>query len=203
MNHYTPEDWQQAQGRYWTIFFNTISGPRSVFMIGSENKNGIANIGLFNSLVHIGAKPPLMGFILRPTTVPRHTYQNISDNGVYTINHVSHALINKAHQTSAKYNVNTDEFDEIGITKEKHAAFSAPFVKESPIKLGLKFIEEHTIRANSTRLIIGEVKHVIIDSGLIASDGYVNTALAETTLASGLDAYHTHKLLLRKPYAKP
>lgn len=199
MNHFTSADWHQKEGRYWTTLFNTISGPRTVVMIGTQNAVGIGNIGLFNSLVHIGAKPPLMGFILRPTSVSRHTYENLKINGVYTINHVSTELIEMAHQSSAKYDSQIDEFNEIGLTKELTEGFKAPFVQESPIKLGLEFVEDHFIQTNGTRLIVGEIKHVIIDSRLIRSDGFVDTTMAETVLTSGLDAYHSHQLMLRKP----
>ena len=203
MTQFTPENWENAEGRYWTTLFNTISGPRSAVLIGTQNVEGIGNIGLFNSLVHIGAKPPLLGFILRPTTVRRDTYENILENKHYTVNLISEPILDQAHQTSAKYDAEQDEFNTVGLEKEFIADFEAPFVKVSPIKLGLTLVEEHLIKKNGTRLIVGEIKLVDISPDLIHEDGSVNTTKAQTILASGLSAYHTHQFLTKKEYAKP
>lgn len=203
MRTYNESDWEVRSDRFWSIFFNTLSGPRSVFMIGTEDTNGVGNIGLFNSVAHIGANPPLLGFILRPTTVERHTYENIKNNGTYTLNHSSTDLVDQTHQSSAKYARDVDEFDELGFSKEYIDGFNAPFIQSARIKLGLTFEEEHLIKANDTRLVIGRVRHVIIDEALVGDDGFVDTAEAETLLVSGLDAYHRHALIERKPYARP
>ena len=53
--------------------------------------------------MHYGSAPPILGFVLRPTTVPRNTYKNIKDTGVYTINHIAQSMVEDAHHTSAKY----------------------------------------------------------------------------------------------------
>ena len=200
---YNEGDWEARTDRFWSVCFNTISGPRSVFMIGTQDEHGVGNIGLFNSIVHIGANPPLLGFILRPTTVKRHTYENIKSNGCYTLNHSTPDLVEQTHQSAAKYARDVDEFDALGFKKQHLEGFNAPFIEASRIKLGLHFKEEHLIEANDTRLIVGEVTHVIIDEDLIKSDGFVDTAEAETLLVSGLDAYHRHSLIERKPYARP
>ena len=200
---FTSTDWEKSAGRYWTTFFNTVSGPRSAVVIGTEDERKTGNLGLFNSLVHIGANPPLLGFILRPTTVARHTYDNITSNGSYSINQLHPTIIDQAHQTSAKYDASSDEFTEVGLTKEYLNDFRAPFVQESELKLGLKFKEEHFIETNGTRLIIGEVVIVSVPEQILESDGFINTAKIQTVLASGLDAYHNHELIGRKAYAKP
>lgn len=172
-------------------------------MIGTQNSKGSGNIGLFNSLVHIGANPPLLGFILRPTTVARHTYENILETNHYTINHGRVDDIEKAHQTSAKYEEEQDEFEETGFEKRFIDGFKAPFIKGASIALGLEFREEHLIKANDTRLIVGEVQHVLIDDKFVGEDGFIDTAEAQSLLTSGLDAYHSHELVKRMPYARP
>lgn len=52
-------------------------------------------------------------------------------------------------------------------------------------------------------VIVGEVKMVDLSADLILEDGTVNTTQAQTILASGLSAYHTHQFLTKKEYAKP
>ena len=38
--HFTSEDWKVSEDRYWITFFNSISGPRSVVMIGTQDQEG-------------------------------------------------------------------------------------------------------------------------------------------------------------------
>lgn len=47
--------------------------------MGTVNKIGHTNLAIFNSVIHIGANPPLMGFISRPNSGERHTLENIQE----------------------------------------------------------------------------------------------------------------------------
>ena len=77
--------------------------------------------------------------ITRPVgEVPRHTYQNIKESGVYTINAVPIAKTEEAHYTSAKFDDNESEFEACGFEPHYEEGFEAPFVKESPIRFGLE-----------------------------------------------------------------
>ena len=100
--------------------------------------------------MHIGANPPYLGFILRPTTVERHTYENIKETGVYTINQITTQIHQQAHQTSAKYERGVSEFKAVSLTEYYHQDFHTPFVAESHIKIGLRFEEEHYVKCNDT-----------------------------------------------------
>ncbi|MBM3186302.1 MAG: flavin oxidoreductase, partial [Bacteroidetes bacterium] len=55
---------------------NSCMGYKSANLIGSISKDGNYNLAVFSSITHLGSDPALLGFILRPTTVPRHTYSN-------------------------------------------------------------------------------------------------------------------------------
>jgi hypothetical protein len=79
----------------------------------------------------------------------------------------------------------------------------APYVKESKIKIGLKFLEEHEIKSNGTIFIVGEIIEVIFPDEVIAKTGYVDIEKAETITISGLDSYHETKKIARLSYAKP
>jgi flavin reductase (DIM6/NTAB) family NADH-FMN oxidoreductase RutF len=60
-----------------TNLVNGLSGYKSAHLIGTTNKKGETNLAIFSSVVHIGANPALMGFIQRPASEERHTYENI------------------------------------------------------------------------------------------------------------------------------
>jgi len=203
MRKMTQEDLQQMERLERATFFNLLSGFKSPVLIGTRSGRGIPNLGLFSSLVHVGANPPLLGFILRPTTVPRHTYQNIQQTGSFTMNHVSEALYRQAHQTSAKYAESASEFELTGLTPVFSEGLEAPYVAESPLRLGLHFEEEHLIRANSTRLIVGRVKEIWMDENLEAEEGWFDPQALDLVGVAGLENYYRLFRIDRLPYARP
>lgn len=199
---FTSEDISNLEKRYRVQFINSLPGFKSANLIGTIDQDGITNLAVFSSVIHIGSNPPLMGFITRPTTVPRHTYLNIKTNGFFTINHIHSDIFKQAHQTSARYDADISEFDACGLTAEFSEGFMAPYVAESRVKLGLEFVEEHPIPANDTVLIIGKVKEVKIPKDAIGEDGYLYLDRTETTVISGLDSYYTADRIARLSYAK-
>ena len=94
-------DLMGLEQRYRAAFVNSLSGFKSVALIGTKDANGQTNLAIFNSFVHIGANPPYIGFISRPDSVDRHTLSNIMETGYYTINHINESIFRQAHQTSA------------------------------------------------------------------------------------------------------
>ncbi len=184
-----------------TNLINSLSGIRNACLIGTRNSKGLTNIAIFNSVMHIGANPPYMGFIMRPVSVERHTYQNIKETGFFTINHVHDGIYKQAHQTSARYNIS--EFDATGLTPFNSATLPAPYVLESKVKIGLSFEEEHTIACNDTILIVGKVVEVMVNDNLLDETFTLQLETSNTVGAGGLDTYYTVNKLSTLPYAKP
>ena len=182
---------------------NSIIGFRSVALIGTIDTQGQTNLAIFSSIVHLGSNPPLLGFIMRPDSVERHTLSNIMETGCYTINHINSSIYEKAHQTSARYPKNVSEFDAAQLTPQFKDGFMAPFVKESHIQIGMEFKERIEISINQTSMIIGEIKFVHYPANCLLEDGFIDIEKAGTITSAGLDSYHTTQLLQRLQYAKP
>ena len=121
------ESWERF---YRANFINSLTGFKSVNLIGTVSEQGQMNLGIFSSIVHIGSNPPLVGYINRPVKAAPHTLDNINATGVYTINHIHPSFVQEAHQTSAKYEAGISEFEEVGLTPEFQENMAAPFVKE-------------------------------------------------------------------------
>ena len=181
---------------------NSLSGYKSANVVGTSNGT-TTNLAIVSSVVHIGANPPLMGMIMRPHTVVRDTLANIKQTGVYTINHVGTAWVDKAHQTSARYPADCSEFEAVGLTPWYTDHFSAPFVAESEIKIGLKKHEIIPLTCNNTELVIGEIEYVFAPSHALREDGSVALELLNSACVSGLDTYHSGNAIARFEYAKP
>ncbi len=201
--HFTLDDILAMEPFYRRDLMNTVSGFRSCQLLGSVSHQKVPNLGLFNSITHIGATPPLLGFIMRPLTVPRQTYHNIKAQGFFTLNQVTTDFYRQAHQASAKYGELESEFEAVGLTPQFSPMHPAPYVEESPIKLGLELQEEHHIKANDTIFIVGRVVEMLIDESLIAPNGHVLLEEGKVVSVAGLDSYFEPKLLSRLAYARP
>ncbi len=182
---------------------NSVGGFKSIGLIGTKDQNHQTNLAIFSSIVHIGANPPLISFIMRPDSVERHTLSNILETGFYTINHVNEAIYQKAHQTSARYAKDESEFDCTGLTCEYKDDFWAPFVQESAVQLGVEFKERIDLSINQTILIIGQIQQIYFPINCWQADGFLDLEMAGTVTCSGLDSYHVTRKLERLPYAKP
>lgn len=203
MTFFTNKDIQEFEHLYKINLVNSLSGYKSANLIGTLSKEGKENLAVFSSVVHLGSSPPILGFILRPTTVPRDTYKNIRETGFYTINHIAKGFIEDAHHTSAKYDSEISEFDVTDLESKYLNDFKAPFVKQSPIKIAMKYLEEYYIKANNVLMIVGEIQSVNIEGDLLQKDGYVDLSKGNIAAINGLDGYTIPKLETRQPYQRP
>jgi flavin reductase (DIM6/NTAB) family NADH-FMN oxidoreductase RutF len=188
---------------YRANFINSLQGFKPVSLLGTVSENGIPNLAIFSNIIHIGADPVLIGFINRPVEAAPHTIQNIELTKQYTINHIQPSFVAAAHQTSAKYSADQNEFEETGLKTFFLENFKAPFVAESEIKYGLELVEIVPITHNNTFLVIGSITHVLLKEGLIQQDGFIDANKAKTITSLGLDGYYSTEPIARFEYAKP
>lgn len=203
MQHITIETIKTWERFYRANFINCLTGFKAVSLIGTVNADGQPNLGVFSSVVHLGSDPALIGFINRPLAAAPHTIDNIKATGVYTINHIHPAIAAQAHQSSAKYPVEVNEFKEVELTEYYLPNLVAPFVKESHVKYALSLVEIVPITHNNTFLVIGKVTDVMLADNLIQADGFLALEQAESLASLGVDAYYTTQRLARYGYAKP
>jgi flavin reductase (DIM6/NTAB) family NADH-FMN oxidoreductase RutF len=204
MIHYSRTDIDQMDKIFRLNLINSCTGFKSANLLGTKSLNDVSNVAVFSSITHLGSNPPLIGFVLRPTTVPRDTYRNIKDTGVFTVNHIYSDIIEDAHHTSAKYPDEVSEFTKTDLEEEFLGDFPAPFVKGAKIRLGCRFLNEYEIKENDTLLLVSAVEHVFIaDQDIQQEDGWLKLENANTVTINGLDGYATTSLLDRYAYARP
>ena len=179
---------------------NSIAGIKPANMIGTISGKDETNLAIVSSVTHLGSNPPLLGFISRPFgNARRDTFENIMERKVFTINQVHASIIENAHYTSAKFDKGISEFDQCKLTEEYIAGFKAPFVKESFVKFGLKWIETIPIKINKTALIIGEVEHLIIPDNALDDEGFIDFEIVMGIGISGLNNYYGIQKLQKLP----
>jgi flavin reductase (DIM6/NTAB) family NADH-FMN oxidoreductase RutF len=191
----------EMSSRYRAAFVNSLSGFKSVYLIGTKSTQQITNLAPFNSIMHIGSKPAMLGYIARPETEEHQTLKNIRETGFYTINNVLPSFYQKAHQCSAKYNATQSEFTEVGLEEVYSNDFPAPYVKGSTLQIGLELQEIIPIKLNDTSMVIGKVVEINLDESLIEADGFVNLEAAESLATLGLNRYYKTQHIGYLPYA--
>ncbi|WP_299117340.1 flavin reductase family protein [uncultured Winogradskyella sp.] len=203
MAEFSIDDINEMHHLYRINLINSCSGYKSANLIGTKDKDGNSNVAVFSSVTHIGSNPPMFGFFTRPTTVMRHTYDNIKNTGEFTLNHIHQDIIEDAHHTSAKYDKSISEFDVTKLEEEYKDNFDAPFVKGCPLQIAMTFVEEYHIKTNSTILVIGKIEKLYVADNLMEKDGFVDLSKGKTATINGLDGYAIPTLKTRLGYQRP
>jgi flavin reductase (DIM6/NTAB) family NADH-FMN oxidoreductase RutF len=199
----TKDDIAQFEQRYRTVFVNSLAGFRQAVLVGTKSRDNNSNLAIFNSLIHLGANPALLGLINRPDSVQRDTLQNIIETEEYTLNYIRSNVYEKAHQTSARYDKGISEFEKAGFEELYQPFCFAPFVKDAVVSIAMKLEEIIPIKINGTVMIVGSIKQVSIASEMIEADGFVALSNEDVLISQGLDAYFVSSPIGRLPYAKP
>ena len=203
MKYFNSADLNNLEKRYRAHLINSCTGYKSANLIATRSDDGVENVAVFSSVTHLGSNPPLLSFILRPTTVPRNTYDNLKNTGYFTVNHIHAEIISEAHHTSAKYDGTISEFNQTQLKSEYKNEFYAPFVQKAPVQIGCKYIRDYYIEENKCLLIIGAIEQLHCEAQLLHDDGFIQLDRAQTVAVNGLDGYALPKLQERLAYAKP
>jgi flavin reductase (DIM6/NTAB) family NADH-FMN oxidoreductase RutF len=181
---------------------NSVTGIKPANLIGTFSKKN-SNLAIISSVVHLSSNPPLLSFMLRPDhKVPRHTFENIKETGIFTINNITNDFIDNAHDTSAKFEREVSEFEQCNLTEEYLFNFKAPFVKESNLKLGMKYIESVFIKSSDTVMVIGQIEHIDVSDIALEETGCINLEKLASVGISGLNAYYDLSKVKDIPYAR-
>jgi flavin reductase (DIM6/NTAB) family NADH-FMN oxidoreductase RutF len=81
--------------------------------------------------------------------------------------------------------------------------FFAPYVKQSTIKLGCRYLNEYPIIEFDTVLVVAEIEHIYFEEGIQMPDGWLRLDDAGTVAINGLDGHYLTTLLDRFHYARP
>lgn len=196
------EDIENAERKWRLNLINSISGIKPANLIATRSPEGVDNVAIFSSVVHLGSSPAQLGFIMRPqSSAPRDTYRNITETGYYTINHIAESFVKNAHYTSAKLDVDISEFDRMKIERETLADFPAPFVRHSPVKIGMKFMEGVTL-PNGCIFIVGSVEFIGFPDEAVNELGQLNLENLKVAGISGLNTYYGFRMLDSFPYVR-
>ena len=202
MKHISRDTISQMEKVQRLNLINSCTGYKSASLLATKATSGETNVAIFSSVTHLGSNPAMIGFIMRPTTVPRDTYKNIRETGYFTVNHITVDMIADAHHTSANYELGTSEFDKTNLEEEYKANIDVPFVKGSPVQMYCKYLNEYHIKENDTIHVIASIEHLFFEEELEHKDGWLQLDKGNVVAVNGLDGYCLPKLIDRYQYAR-
>ena len=180
---------------------NNLCGLRSANLIGTSDGSK-DNLAVFNSVIHLGSNPPLIGIVFRPLTVERHTYNNIKEIKYFSINQITETMTANAHHTSAKFEDHQSEFEFCNIESLHRDGCIIPFVKASNIQMLCAYSREHLLE-NNCILLTATIERFWVDGDSIKKSHWFNHEKASSVAIGGLDAYYKVSLIDRYQYAQP
>ena len=179
---------------------NSITGFKSLNLLGSISEKGIPNLAVFTQVLHLGANPALLGILFRPQMPGMHSLPNIRETGWFTLNHVLEGEERAAHWTSARWE--KPEFEATGFVAEFLEGIPVPFVKGKRIRMALKPEQEIPLEINGTTLLIASLQYLEVPDEALLEDGFVHLIRAGSRAGTGLDGYTSAAAIQRYSYAR-
>lgn len=127
-----------------------------------ENSNiiTVAWTGIMNT------NPAIVYISVRPE---RHSYKMIKENKEFIINLTNEDLAYATDWCGVRSGSKYDKFKEMNLTKEKAKFVKAPIIKESPVAIECKVIEEREFGSHTT--FVAEVLSIDADDKYIDKNG--------------------------------
>jgi len=149
-----------------SIGASTIIFPTPVFIVGSYDKEDVANMmnaawgGICSSV------PPSVSVSIRPE---RQTYENIMAKKAFTINIPSIKHIKEADYFGIVSGKIEDKLKKSGLTAIKSDIVDAPYIKEFPFVLECALLKNLDVGAHT--IFVGEIKDVKVDENCLDDKG--------------------------------
>jgi flavin reductase (DIM6/NTAB) family NADH-FMN oxidoreductase RutF len=203
MIHHSSKDLDEMERIYRANLVNSVTGYKSASLLATRSNTGIDNVAIYSSVTHLGSNPAMFSFIQRPLSHDvGHTYENLKETGHITLNHINLELLDRAHQSSAKYAKSTSEFQELGIETLNREGIDAPFVKNAAIQVAARYEGEYYLKENKCTLVLCRITDIFLNDGILQEDGWLNLEKAGSLTINGLDGYATGTVQKRLSYAQ-
>jgi flavin reductase (DIM6/NTAB) family NADH-FMN oxidoreductase RutF len=132
--------------------------PRPIAWVTTCDGNGVTNAAPFSFFNCLSADPAILalGVEYRPNGAQKDTGRNIRETQVFTVNIVSHALVEAMDITAIPFAAGVDELKAAGLTARPGVKVSCPWIGEAPVAFECR---HHTTLSigRSREIILGEV----------------------------------------------
>lgn len=144
----------------------TLIYPAPVFVVGTYDKNGNANMMTASWAGICCSKPPCIYVSLREAT---YTYGNIMERKAFTVSIPSEKYIKSADYFGMVSGRTKNKLSEAGLTAVKSSLVDAPYIGEFPFVIECSLFQ--SVKLGLHTQFVGEVKDVKIDDSMLGPDG--------------------------------
>jgi flavin reductase (DIM6/NTAB) family NADH-FMN oxidoreductase RutF len=142
--------------------------PAPVFVVGSYDKAGKANLATASWGGICCSQPPCIAISLRKAT---YSYENIFRRKAFTVSLPSEEHVKEVDFIGLISGRTTDKVAETHLTTVKSKVVDAPYVKEFPFALECKVVDIAELGMHSQ--FIGEIMDVKVDESILGVGGAV------------------------------
>lgn len=138
---------------------------RPIYLVSAEyeGKKNIISIGMF---AYFSGKPITVGIGLASS---RYSYDLIRKSGEYVVNVVDEKLLDAVRICGEQSGRDINKFELAKLTPEKGRKVNAPLIKESPLSIECKVVQE--VKVGDRFWFMGEVLAVSIREGYDWTEG--------------------------------
>ena len=144
----------------------TLAFPTPVWLVGTYDADGKANVMTAAWGAIVCSKPPSIGVSLRKAT---YSYGSIVARQAFTINVPSEKHVKEADYAGIASGRDADKFAKVGFTAVRSDLVDAPYVQECPLILECRLI--HTVEIGLHTQFIGEILDVKADLEVLGEKG--------------------------------
>ncbi len=170
-----------------SIGAKTIAYPHPVFVIGSYDASGRANIMTASWGGICCSSPPCLAVSLRKATL---TYHNLVDKRAFTVNFPPVSAVREADYVGIYSGHDTDKFADLNLTPVRSETVDAPYVSEWSMVLECKVL--HILDLGLHTQFVAEIVDVKADEKILLTNGLPDIcAVDPLVFGSGNQAYYS------------
>lgn len=143
----------------------TMASPAPIYLVGSYNEDGKANVMTAAWGGVAASVPPSMMVSLRKG---RWSLDNILRDEAFTLGLVDVDFIEETDYFGMVSGKKEDKLAKLGLDAHKAPNVNAPFLKECPYVMECKLT--HTLEVGSHMMLVGEVVNIISNNGKSADE---------------------------------
>ncbi|MDD7805210.1 MAG: flavin reductase family protein [Endozoicomonas sp. (ex Botrylloides leachii)] len=150
----------------YRILISTVT-PRPIAWVSSMDEKNKVNLAPFSFFNVVSVNPPILGFspLLNGEAKIKDTLRNISKQGEFVVNIVSHNYAEQMNQTSAPYGADINEMEQVKLTPAASSLISVPSVQEALVRYECRLhdIISFGDQPLAGQLILGKICSVYLD----------------------------------------
>lgn len=142
--------------------------PAALIVTGNFDHANIVTIAWISPLT---SSPQTVGFSMGTR---KHSYNLLKDTGTFTVNIPSAEIMKEVDFCGINSGAEYDKFVQTGFTKVKSNHIDSPMIKECPINMECKLVNE--IQVGNTPLFLGEVLETYVDGDKLTETGHFDVS---------------------------